>query len=248
MLLASGCALVADERPGLDEERCSVLIERGLSAEAEGDPEKALQYFREALVHRPEDGWLLQKAARQLSDLATLSEDRQTRRAYLEEALALAEAAVAADPASAINELSVAVVCGKLAAESGVGDRVELVRRVRTHAERALAIDPDYAWAYHVLGRWHVEVSNLGLGARAFVALFLGGLPEASMETGLGLLQCAVELEPGVVAHHVELGFAYAKLNRDEEARACWQRAQALPIRDFYDQLALERIQRDADV
>jgi hypothetical protein len=26
---------------------------------------------------------------------------------------------------------------------------------VKEEAERALALDPNYAWAHHVIGRWH---------------------------------------------------------------------------------------------
>ena len=40
------------------------------------------------------------------------------------------------------------------------------------HFEKAVALDPDYDWAHHVLGRWHYEVAELGGTKRLVVRLF----------------------------------------------------------------------------
>ena len=100
-------------------------------------------------------------------------------------ALGYAERAVALQPDNAVNVLSIAICRGQVAFFGGIRERVEAARDVRAAAERALALDPNYAWAHHVLGRWHREMIELGRIARLWVNLFYGGLPPGSLNTAL---------------------------------------------------------------
>jgi len=92
-----------------------------------------------------------------------------------------------------------------------------------------------------VLGRWHVEMSGINLAKRAVVALFLGGLPRASLDEGIAHLEEAVRLEGDAVPHHVELGFAYQRAGRLDEARTSWETALRLPSVRVYDSAAKQR-------
>ncbi len=217
------------------------LVELGLEAERRHEPLTALGHFREAARLAPEDAFLQQKIARQLSDAAFLEEDPAERHRLASEALPYAQRAAELDPRSAVARLSLSVLFGKLAVEGDVRTKIEYARRIRKHAEEALTLDPGYAWASHVLGRWHVELSQIGMAQRAVVAVLFGGLPKASLEEGVRLLEDAVRLEAEAVAHHVELGFAYKRTGRLEEARRCWERALAMPAVEIYDPAARTR-------
>jgi tetratricopeptide (TPR) repeat protein len=219
----------------------SSWIEAGLAAEGRMDPRAALDSFRKADEVRPNDPFILQKIARQLSDAAFQENDEEERPRLVREALPYAQRAAELDPSSAVNRLSLAILYGKLALYGDIRTKVEYTRAVRGHAEEALALDPNYAWACHVLGRWHVEVSALGLARRAAVALFLGGLPRASIEEGVRLLEKAVDLEGNAVAHRVELGFAYVRAGRSQDAEACWRKALKMPAHDIYESIARQR-------
>lgn len=216
-------------------------IAAGLEAERRMQPREALVHFREALAARPGDAFLQQKVAQQLSDAAFLEPSPEARTRLVSEALVHAKLAAEMDPGSAVARLSLAVLYGKLAIEGDVRTRVDHARRIRLHAEEALAIDPGYAWARHVLGRWHVETSQINFGKRAVVALFFGGLPRASLGEGIAHLEEAVRLEADAVPHHVELGFAYQLAGRREEARARWESALRLPSVRVYDSAAKQR-------
>lgn len=213
----------------------------GLDAERRMDPRAALGHFRVALEARPDDAFLQQKVAQQLSDAAFLETDPAERIRLAKEAMVHAQRAVALDPKSAVARLSLSVLYGKLAIEEGIGTRIDYARRIHRHAEEALQLDPDYAWASHVLGRWHVELSQVNLAQRAVVSVFFGGLPEASLDRGIRLLETAVRLEPGAIPHRVELGFAYQRLGRVNEARSCWEEALRLPSVRVYDDAAKQR-------
>ncbi len=221
------------------------LLDRALAAERRLDSRAALELFLQLERERPEDPFVLQKVAQQYSDLIVDLADVEEKRRHARAALAYAERAAALAPDNAVNALSVAIAHGKLATYSDTRTKVKYSRLVKEEAERALRLDPGYAWAHHVLGRWHREVADLGATARFLVKLFYGGLPDASVDAAVAHLERAVALDPGDPNHVLELGFAYAAAGRAEDARREWRRGLELPERGKHDAAAKRRA-RDA--
>jgi len=216
-------------------------LAEALAAEARLDSARALELFLAAEKERPNDAFVLQKIARQYSDLVVDQPDDDARRRYAASALAYAERAAALAPGDAVNVLSLAVARGKLAVYSGTREKVRLSRLIKEDAERALALDPNYAWAHHVLGRWHYEVNELGATARFLVKLFYGGLPPAKVSEAVSHLERAVALEPTELNHWLELGFAHAAAGQRDQARVAWERGLAMPLRGKHDAPAQDR-------
>ncbi len=225
---------------GLARDVEAVLAE-ARAAEARFEVRRALELYLEADRLRPDDPVTLQKIAQQLSDLSLEVATPAEKKAQAVQALEFARRAVALDPTNPVNVLSLAICYGKMGVFSDTRTKIEYSRLVRQEAERALALDPDYDWAHHVLGRWHLEVAALGATARFVVRVVYGGLPPASKEQSITHLRRATELAPERVPHHVELGFAYLAAGRGAEARASFERALALPARELYDAPAQER-------
>ncbi|RXK53786.1 hypothetical protein ESB00_19065 [Oleiharenicola lentus] len=218
------------------------LLREAQAAEARLDSRRALELFLQADAAKPDDAFILQKIARQYSDLTTEQAAVEEKKRYAQTALDYALRAVARDPQNPVNVLSLAVCHGKLAVYSDTRTKVRYSRLVKEEAERALTLDPNYAWAHHILGRWHHEVASLGVTARWAVRLFYGGLPDASPEEAIRHLERAVELEPGELNHHLELGFAYAAAKRQSDAERAWQRGLAMPDRGRHDTAAKQRV------
>jgi tetratricopeptide (TPR) repeat protein len=219
------------------------LLRSAAEAEAKQDSRAALTLLEQADALRPGNGFILQKIARQYSDMALEQPTVAEKKRYAQTALDYSQRAVAVDPKNPVNVLSLAVCHGKLALYSDTRTKVRYSRLVRDDTERALALDPNYAWAHHVLGRWHVEIATLGFAARVWVRMFYGGLPEASVDEGIRQLQRAAELEPGELNHSLELGFAYAAGGRRAESLAAWQHGLAMPSRGPHDEFAKRRAQ-----
>ncbi len=217
------------------------LVREALAAEARLETRRALELFLAAATARPEDPYLLQKIARQYSDLVVDLATDEEKKASVEQALAYSRRAVALAPDNAENVLSVAVCLGKLGLYSGAREKVRYSRLLREEAERALSLDPKYAWAHHVLGRWHYEVAELGGATRLVVKIIYGGLPKATVAEAVRHLQRAVELEPGQLKHHLELGFAYVAAREPARARAAFETGLALPSREKHDEPAKTR-------
>lgn len=217
------------------------LVRDALAAETSHDTRRALELFLAAEKAGRADAFVLQKIARQYSDLTLELSSRDEQRAAAERALDYARRATALEPRNAVNVLSIAISHGRLALASGTSDKIRYSRLVREDAERALALDPDYAWAHHILARWHLEVAALGRTARVIVKLVYGGLPPASVTAALAHLERATALEPDELQHHLELGHALAAAGEKKRARAAFSRGLAMPSRAKHDEPAKTR-------
>lgn len=231
--LAPGLAATAED-----------LVKQGLAAEARLETGEALRLFLAADRLKPEDAFILQKIARQYSDSVVDAPDPEEKKRLAQTALDFALRAVQLEPDNPENVLSLAVCHGKLAVYSDTRTKIEYSRLIKEDAERALALDPQYDWAHHVLGRWHYEVASLGSATRLFVRLVYGGLPAASNAAAISHLERAVALAPQTVAHHLELGFAYLEAGRKPDARAAFERGLALPSKEKHDEDAKARARR----
>lgn len=234
--LLAGAAVSADARTAVDR-----LMGDALEAQTRLDSRRALELLLEAERLKPDDALILRKIARQYSDLTVELTAGDERRQAVERALDYSQRAVTMDPSNAEGVLSLAVCYGKLALYGGTREKVELSRLVRIKAERALALDADYAWAHHLLGRWHYEVSDLGSVARFVVRLIYGGLPNASTSDAVRHLERAVALEPDQLQHRLELGFAYLANGEPDRARASFEAGLTMPSREKHDEPAKQR-------
>lgn len=236
--LAVSCLLICwglSAGPAVLARTATELVDEALRAEAQMDARRALELFHAAEKAGRTDAFVLQKIARQYSDLMVEMPTREEKRTFATQALEYSRRAVAADPQNAVNVLSVSISLGKLALVSDVSDKVRLSRQVREEAERSLALDPDYAWAHHILGRWHHEVAGLGAASRAAVRLFFGGLPPGSPAEAVRHLERAVALEPDELQHHLELGFACLAAGNQTRAREAFTRGLAMTSRAKHD-------------
>lgn len=222
----------------------ATLIAEGLAAEEAHDTARALELFLAADEAKPNDAFILQKISKQYSDSTIDTADVAEKRRRVEQALAYAQRSLELEPDNAVYALSVAICHGKLGLYSNARGRVESARQVKSYAERALALDPRYDWACHVLGRWHHEVAGLGATQRWLVKLIFGGLPDASPATAVELLGRAVELAPDNPSHHIELGFAYLAANQSDLARTAWTTGLSLPSLEKHDDQAKQRARK----
>jgi tetratricopeptide (TPR) repeat protein len=162
---------------------------------------------------------------------------------HYREALKLAEAALTVDASNAHAHLARAVAEGRLALGAGTQERVQRSRAVKTHADRAIEIDPNLPGAFHVRGRWNREVADLNLLERTVVRTVYGGLPDASFEQAVRDFERAIELE-NVRFHHLELAKTYLKMDRPDDARAQLQTVIDLPAQEPFAQRYKEEAQR----
>lgn len=228
----------------LSAETVDDLLQRARASEKRLEPSAALALYREADALRPNNAFILQRIARQLSDSTADAASAADSRRLAEQALAYSKLAYELEPRNPVYVLSMAICYGKLGLYGDNQTRVEHARLTKKFAEEALALQPDYDWAHHVLGRWHYEVADLGGPRRFFAKMLYGGLPPASYEEAIRHLRQAIALSPQTAAHHIELGFALrAAGGHEAEAREEMERGLALPTQEIQDEHAKRRAQ-----
>lgn len=217
------------------------VIAAAIAAEARFDLAGALEFYRQADALQPNDSFILQRISKQLSNGADGIPDVRERTKQTQEALSYSERALALSPKDPACLLSVAVCYGKLAKLADNATKVDYSRRVKRYAEEALAADPNYDWAHHVLGCWNYEVSLIGGPTRVAARMLYGGLPAASCKDGIKHLKKAVELNPKVPAHYVDLGFAYLACGDKVRAAEQWQKSLEIPSLEQNDETSKAR-------
>ena len=210
-------------------ENFATLVEKGDIHDRENQNEQALGYYLPAEKINPKDSALLVKIARQylfrMNELPTKADKIQSART----ALKYAERAVAVAPSECNSHLSVAICWGKLTPFLGNKEKIAASRQIKVSADRAVKLDPKNDYAWHLVGRWHQELANMGVATRAVAKLIYGELPAASNEDAVACFKKAIALNPKRLIHVVELGRTYAKMGRKEEARKTIQQGLGMP-------------------
>ena len=136
------------------------LLADARAAEAKLDSRRALELYLAADQAKPNDPAILQKIARQYSDSTLDTADLVEQKKLCDLALSYAKRAHALAPKNAVNVLSLAICYAKIGFYADNKTKIANSRLVKDYAVAALALDPDYSYAHHVLGQWHHEVSS----------------------------------------------------------------------------------------
>lgn len=234
--LLFGTSAVVAEDP-----QVSTLVAHGDAEDRQRHTRAALADFEQAEKLDPRNVGVLLRLSKQHSDLVTGTKTAdEAKHARL--ALDYAQRAVALDPKNAKGHLCVAIAYGKLTDFVGNKTKVEYSKLIKEAAERSIALDPSDDFGWHVLGRWHFGVANVGTVLRALARAVYGGLPPASNEEAARCLEKATKLAPQRIIHHSELARIYTAMEKPELAAKAWHAVLALPAVDEED----KRDQREA--
>jgi tetratricopeptide (TPR) repeat protein len=86
-----------------------------------------------------------------------------------------------------------------------------MVKEIKKFADKAIQINPNNFKAWHILGKWHYEISNLNFFEKAAIKLFYGGLPESSFKISIKSYEKAKSINSKFCLNYLELAKAYEK-------------------------------------
>jgi hypothetical protein len=164
-----------------------------------------------------------------INDGDAAAEDAAKERLY-RQSIDFAEAAVRSDARNTFARASLAAAYGSIGMFSGGKEKVRLANRIRDELDEALRIDPRNQMANTIYGTWHREVATVGWIERQLANVFLGGMPDGSLDKSIAHLRAAIAEGPGVLRHHFELGLTYIAAGRKKDAAAAF--STALKCRD----------------
>ncbi|XHR28087.1 MAG: hypothetical protein ACFUZC_19425 [Chthoniobacteraceae bacterium] len=216
-------------------------VEEAITQAADQPRRQAQETLARATGQAPRDNArLLARLSRAWSDAVDLS-DPASAKVAARHALDLGLQAVAADPKNAQAHLALAIAEGQWTDFVDRKTKVALSRQIRSEAERAIQLDPKLDMAYHVLGRWHLEVAAVNPILRFGAKLTVGELPPASMDEAARNLEKATDLSPKTILHHQYLAQVYQAQHRKSDAQRQWEKVLALPAQDHDDEVAQQQ-------
>lgn len=159
----------------------------------------------------------------------------QDKREIFDEALEWSRVALSQDTSEHLNYEQMSMAFAALISVSRLKGKAVLADSVRIYAEQAVRINPNNDRAYHILGRWHFEVSQLSWFLRKLSKLVFRTSPEGSFKLAINYFNKALELD-NIPVHRYWLGMAYLESGNTEEA-----------LIHFKQVLQLENVQHNDD-
>lgn len=195
------------------------LIQQGNVYYDKLQPAEALKYYLPAEKLEPRNADLLVRISRQYRHLLSEAGSKGEKLRLGGLALEYAKRAVALAPDDSEAHLAVGITLGKLLPMQGNRERMENSRLVKSSAETAIRLDPRNDLAWHILGRWHLLMSEVSGLKRSLAKMIYGEIPASSYEEAAKSFEKAIQLNGSRLMHHVELGRTYFQMGRTDDAK-----------------------------
>jgi tetratricopeptide (TPR) repeat protein len=194
------------------------------------DDVKALKLYKQALVKEPSDVILLCKCSELSSRIAARIADKSTMTTYHLAARSFALKALQVNPLNSEANFVMALVEGRDALVKSGKQKIDAVKAIRKFALLSIHYDAANYKAWHVMGKWYAEISDLNIFERSAVKLFFGGLPEASLNDAIIAFEKSKHLNPGLLLNYLELAKAYKKNSEENKAKQQLTAMLRLPV------------------
>ncbi len=194
------------------------IMQEGLKMEQASNEKAALIKFREAQKLKPTDLTVLCKCSDLSGSIGNKEKSLKLRNKYFETSLSFAKIACNTYPKSDEANVSMSIALGRIALTKNGKDKIELVKDIKSYADNAIKLNPNNAIAWHVLGKWYYEISNLNFIEKNAVNLFFGKLPEASFQKSINAFEKAKILSKDFMQNYLELARAYKKTGQNRLA------------------------------
>lgn len=206
-----------------------VLIAEAIKNETTFNERAALDKLIHVLQLNPHNHYALWKSSELCSRIGSSQPTKDQKIAFYITGRRYAETAIKIDPNDANGYYALSVAMGKLALTVSTKDRINAVKAIKENAEKALRLNPRHGRAWHVLGKWHYEVSNLNFVERTAVRVIYGGFPPASLEQSIKAFEIAQQLESNFALNYLELARAYHRKGDDTKAVSLLRQLATIP-------------------
>lgn len=131
-------------------------------------------------------------------------------------------------PGNKVSLLALSMALQELSLHAGAKEKAAYIKEIKSNLDKALSIDSSYARAWHMLGNWNIEVSQMNFAEKAATKLLFGGLPDASTNAAIrAYLRCR-RLDPSYILNYYDLANAYHTAGDDTKAIAVLKQALRL--------------------
>jgi tetratricopeptide (TPR) repeat protein len=190
----------------------------------------ALNKFKEAIKLDPTHIYSLAKSSELCSRIGSREVSSDKRDAWYAAARAYANKALAIDPLNDQANVAMAMVSGKISLTKNGKEKIINAKEIKKLVDVALKTNPNNYLAWHILGRWNYEISNVSMIERAAAKVFFGGIPEGSLKNAIMYFEKTKTLMPYFILNYIELAKAYQRDGQSEKAITLLKTIQSFPI------------------
>jgi tetratricopeptide (TPR) repeat protein len=205
------------------------LLQEAHTLEVTFKEKAALEKYIEVQRLQPLNQTALYKCAELLGKIGAREKSTIIRDKKYSNALAFSTMLLKNYPNSDLAHESMSIVLGRLALTKSGKEKVDYVKGIKQHAEQAVKINANNFKAWHVLGRWHYEVSNLNFIETTAIRLLFGGMPNASYNLAVKAFEKAAEINEKFCLNFLELAKSYHKLDQNKKAISILKQLMNLP-------------------
>lgn len=191
----------------------------------------AYKKYLEILKIYPNHLPALCKASELCSMIGNRQAEKSSKLNYFKEARRYAETALHVNPAYPDANFVMSMAMGRMALVLSGREKIAAVNDIKKYAELAIRYDPKNFKAYHVLGKWHFEVSSLNSFERIAVKVLFGGMPPSSFNESIKCYEKSRLLKPDFILNYLEIAKAYRKNNQDAKAIEVLKKLQVMPVK-----------------
>jgi tetratricopeptide (TPR) repeat protein len=212
----------------------STLLRQAARLESSFQEEEALPKYQAVLRLQPHHITALCKCSDLSCRIGNRQTDNKKKIGYFKAGYAYARAAYDLDSTNGEVNIVMAFSLARIALVQSPKEKVTAAKTIKRYAENAIKYDPRNYKGYHILGRWHYEVSGLNVIERTFARWFFGSLPAASLDEAVAYYEKSRTLEPGFILNYYELARAYRREGKKQEAVGLLRQMDALKD-EMYD-------------
>jgi len=207
----------------------SQLLKEAYQFEAIPDEKAALAKYKDVLKQQPLHMYALCKASELCSRIGKRQTDPKLRDDYFIAAGTYAGIALKINPGDSEANCVMAISLGRSSMSKSGKDKINNAKEIKKYLDKSLQKDDSNYKAWHVLGRWHYEISNLNLLERAAVNFLYGGVPSASISESIRCFEKARALAPWFILNYYEMARAYFDNGDKLKGNECISKLLALP-------------------
>lgn len=207
----------------------SELILHARQLESIFKDQEALFKYLEVLKTAPQNLESICKISELYSLLGKRQKTSQLQESYYNKSYEFAKLAFKLDPNNAEANFVMSISMGRMALIKSGQEKIQAVKDIKLYADRSVRLDPMNYKPYHVLGKWHYEVSSLSSFEKWLVKLTYGALPESSFEEAIKYYEKSRSLKPNLLINYVELAKTYMELNNKQKALSYLKAISQLP-------------------
>lgn len=205
------------------------MMKQGAALEKAFRDEDALRKYEEVVAADAANVEAICRISELYNMIGKRQPSKEKQRQYYDKGREYALRALKLNPNNSEANFVMAISLGRIAQISSGEEKIRAVKDIRTYADKCIRLDPANYKGYHVLGKWHFEVSDLTALERWLVKVAYGELPPASLDDAIDNYEKSRQLFPDFLLNYLELAKAYKRKGDVSKARVLLTQMLKMP-------------------